>query len=111
MSDESRKSFGVSDVVWQALIGGIVTCVLAYMTHQNKLALEKNRESADEHAATQAKKLTAVETAITSVNQEMKKNTEVAKETTEATRAIPVAAAKAADVLIQAKTADKPERE
>lgn len=73
--------FAVSDVVYQAAIGAVVTMVLAYMTHRTRRAVEKTGEAtaekADEVKATletaakeqketsaiQAKKLDAIATA------------------------------------------------
>lgn len=87
------KSFGMANVVWQALIAGAVTVTLAYMQYQNTTAVQENKkavEASSEAAAEHSKKLTAA-----------------VQENTEATQAIPTAAAVAADKIVGAKIEEK----
>lgn len=63
---------GVSDVVWQALIGAFVTVILAYMQQRTKNAVEKTAKDA-------AKQAIEVKAELTQANSEkIQKLTDVA---------------------------------
>ena len=54
----------VSDVVWQALIGGIVTLALAWMAQRTKQAVEDNTKEARKAAEQAAGKVEAVKNTL-----------------------------------------------
>ena len=105
--NDDKKFLNIPGWIWDkmfyAISLSVATAVVSYFSHATKTAVEVNGEAQAKHSEKELAKQDEVKTAVTGVKQEVAK-------VTEATQAIPVAAAEAAvkvaDKVIEQKAAD-----